>query len=87
MVCTGSRMPVQPVRTSGKWVRNSTRKPKVADGVMYSADVNIHVILRMSTQCVRERVHCGVTMEALPDRVSVLPVEHYSNPIPEENAT
>ena len=30
---------------------------------MYSARVQIHVIHRMSTQCVREGVHCGVTME------------------------
>ena len=52
---------------------------------MYSACVQIHVILCMSTQCVREGVHCGVTMETLPDRVPVLPVENY--PIPGENAT
>ena len=32
-------------------------------------------------------VHCGVTMETLPDRVTVLPAENYPNPIPEENAT
>ena len=51
----------------------------------YCACVQIHVILRMSTQCVREGVHCGVTMETLPDRVPVLLVENY--PIPEENAT
>ena len=36
------------------------------------------------TQCVREGVHGGVTMETLPDRA---PVENYPNPIPEENAT
>ena len=63
-VCTGSRVPVLPVGTSGKLVQNtsSTRKPEVADDIMYSARVHIHVILRMSTQCVREGVHCGVTM-------------------------
>ena len=54
---------------------------------MYSVSVQIHVILRMSTQCVREGVHCGVTMETLPDRVPVLPVDNYPIPIPEENAT
>ena len=54
---------------------------------MYNVSVQIHIILRMSTQCVREGVHCGVTMGALPDRVPVLPVENYPNPIPEENAT
>ena len=57
---------------------------------MYSARVQIiHVILRMSTQCVREGagVHCGLTIETLPDRVPVLPVENYPDPIPEENAT
>ena len=36
---------------------------------------------------IREGVHCGVTMETLPDRVPVLPVENYPDPIPEENAT
>ena len=41
---------------------------------MYSVIVQIHVTFRMSTQCVREGVHCGVTMETLPDRVPVLPV-------------
>ena len=43
----------------------------------------------MSTQCAREGagVHCGLTMETLPDRVPVLPVENYPDPIPEENAT
>ena len=59
---------------------------------MYSARVQhliIHVLLRMSTQCVREGagVHCGLTMETLPDRVPVLPVENYPDPVPEENAT
>ena len=87
MVCTGSRVPVLPVRTSGRPVQNSARKPEVADDIMYSARVQIHVILRMSTQCVREGVHCGVTMETLPGRVPVLPVENYPNSIPEENAS
>ena len=32
-------------------------------------------------------MHCGVTMETLPDQVPVVPVENYPNPIPEENAT
>ena len=41
----------------------------------------------MSTQCVGEGVQCGITMGTLPDRVPVLPVETYPNPIPEENAT
>ena len=43
----------------------------------------------MSTQCAREGagVHCGLTMKTLPDRVPVLPVENYPDPIPEENAT
>ena len=86
-MCTNSRVPVLPVRTSGSRVQNSTRKPEVADDIVYSARVQIHVILRMSTQCVREGVHCGVTMETLPDRVPVLPVENYPNPILEENAT
>ena len=36
----------------------------------------VHKILRMATQCVREGVHCGVTMETLPDRVPVLYVEN-----------
>ena len=54
---------------------------------MYSVSVQIHVILRMSTQCVREGVHCDVTMETLPDRVPVLPVENYPNPKPEENGS
>ena len=36
------------------------------------------------TQCVREGVHGGITMETLPDQA---PVENYPNPIPEENAT
>ena len=42
----------------------------------------------MSTQYVRGGVgvHCGLTMETLPDRVPVLPVENYPDPIPEENA-
>ena len=46
---------------------------------MYSARVQIYEILRMSTQCVavREGVHCGVTMETLPDRVPLQPVENY----------
>ena len=79
-------MPVLPGRTSGRRVQNSTRKPEVADDIMYSAHVQIHVILRMSTQCVREGVHCCVTMETLPDRGPVLPVENYPNPIPGENA-
>ena len=87
MVCTGSRVPVLPVKTSGRGVQNSTRKPEVADDIMYSARVQIHVILRMSIQCAREGVHCGVTMETLPGWVPVLPVENYPNPIPEENAT
>ena len=87
MVCTGSRVPVLPVRTSGKWVENSTRKPEVAEDIKYSALVQINVILRMSAQCVKEGVHCGVTMKTLPDRVPVLPVENFPNPIREENAT
>ena len=87
VVCTGSRVPVLPVRTSGRRVQNSARKPEVTDDIMYSAHVQIHVILHMSTQCVRERVHCGATMETLPNQVPVLPVENYPNPIPEENAT
>ena len=43
----------------------------------------------MSTQCAREGagVRCGLTMETLPGRVPVLPVENYPDPIPEENAT
>ena len=41
MVCTGSRVPVLPVRTSGRRVPNSTRKPEVADDIMYSAHVQI----------------------------------------------
>ena len=32
-------------------VQNSTRKPEVADDIMYSARIQIHVILRTSTQC------------------------------------
>ena len=75
------------MRTSGRRVQNRTRKPEVADDIMYSARVQVHVILRMSTQCVREGVHCGVTMETLLDQVPVLPVENYTNPIPEENVT
>ena len=75
------------MRTSGRRVQNSTRKPEVADDIMYSACVQIYVILRMSIQCVREGVHCGVTMETLTDRVPVLPAENYPNLIPEENAT
>ena len=54
---------------------------------MYSARVQIHVVLHMSTQCAREGVHCGVTMETLPDWVHALPVENYPNPIAGENAT
>ena len=75
---------VLPVRTLGRRVQNSTRKPEVADDIIYSARVQIHVILRMSTLCVKEGVHCGVTMETLPDRV---PVENYPNLLCEENAT
>ena len=41
----------------------------------------------MSTQCVREGVHCGVTMETLPEWVPVLPMENNPNSLPEENAT
>ena len=41
VVCTGSRVPVLPVRTSGSRVPNSTRKPEVADDIMYSARVQI----------------------------------------------
>ena len=33
-VCTGSRIPVLPVRTSGSRVQDSTRKPEVADDIM-----------------------------------------------------
>ena len=39
VVCMGSRVPVLPVRTSGRRVQNSTRKPEVADDIMYSARV------------------------------------------------
>ena len=49
---------------------------------MYSVGAQIHVTLRMYTQCVREGVHCGVTMETLPDRVPVLPVDNLPNPVP-----
>ena len=73
-----------PVRTSGRRVPNRTRKPEVAEDIKYSARVQIDVIHRMSAQCVREGVNCGVTMDTLPDRG---PVENYPNPIPEENAT
>ena len=73
-VCTGSRVSVLPARTSARRVQNSTRTPEVADDIVYGARVQIHVILRMSTQSVREGVHCGVTVETLPDRV---PVENY----------
>ena len=45
VVCAGSRVPVLPVRTSGRRVQNSTRKPEVADDIMYSACVQIHVLL------------------------------------------
>ena len=62
-------------------------KPEVADDIIYSARIQIHVILHMSTQCVREGVHCGTAMETLPDRVPVIPVENCPNPIIEENAT
>ena len=41
VVCTGSRVPVLPVRTSGRRVPNSTRKPAVAYDIMYSAHVQI----------------------------------------------
>ena len=71
MVCKGSRVPVLPVRISGRRVQDSTRKPEVADDIMYRARVHIHAILRMPTQCVREEVHCGVTMETFRDRVPV----------------
>ena len=84
VVCMGSPVPVLPVRTSGRRVLFSL---EVADDIMFSARVYIHVILRMSTQCVREGGHCGVTMETLPNRVPVLPVENYPNPVPGENAT
>ena len=55
MKTLGSRVPVLPVRTSGSRVQNCTRKPKVADGIMYSAHVHIHVIfpIPMYTRCVR----------------------------------
>ena len=76
-----------PVRTSGRRVENSTRKPEVTEDIKYSARVQIDGILRMSAQCVKEGAHCGVTMKTLPDRVPVLPLENYPNPIPEENAT
>ena len=71
-----------PVRTSGRRVPNSTRKPEVADDIIRkSRERGIQCMCannsRMSTQCVREGagVHCGLTMGTLPDRVPVLPVE------------
>ena len=56
---------------------------------MTSCTVHVYnfMFVRMSTQCVKEGVHCGVAVETLPDRVLMLPVENYPNPIPEENAT
>ena len=84
---TGSRVPVLPLTTSGRRVENSNRKTEVANDIMYSARVQVHVTLRMSTQCVEEGVNRGVTMETLPDKVTVLPVEIYPDPISEENAT
>ena len=84
----GFHYPCYPQGPRVARVQNSTRKPEVADDIKYIARVQIHVILLcMSTQCVREGVHGGVTMETLPDRVPVLLVENYPNPIPEENAT
>ena len=82
-MCTGSRVPVLPVRTSGRRVQNSTRNPK---SQMTSCTVHVCILCK-STQCEREGVHCGVTMETLPNRVTVVPVENYPNPISEENAT
>ena len=47
---SGTRANLLPVRTSGRRVQNSARKPEGADDIMHSARVQIHIIHCMSTQ-------------------------------------
>ena len=83
----GIRVPVLPVRSSGSRVQNSTRKPEVADDIIMTSTVHVYKFSSCPPPVCKGRVHCGVIMETLPDRLPVLPVENYPNPIPEENAT